>query len=74
MAGLCLACWLHVSQGYCEMEFIFGGLSVLLVGKRSVPQSVFIHVNISTISDKMARPLIEVKHQAVRKEKTYAGS
>ena len=66
MAVLCLACWLPVSHGYCEMEFIFGRLSVVLAGKRSVPQSVFIHVNISTFTNKIARVLIEVKHQAAR--------
>ena len=57
-----------VGHGYCEMEFIFGRLSVLLAGKRSVPQSVSIHVNISTFTNKIPRPLIEVKHQSARKE------
>ena len=61
-----------VGHGYCEMEFIFGRLSVLLAGKRSVPQSVFIHVNIS-FTNKIPGPLIEVKQQSARKETCAAG-
>ena len=48
-------------------------LSGLLAGKRSVPQSVFILVNISSFANKIPGPLIEVKHQADRKGETYAG-
>ena len=52
--------------------FLVGCLSCLLV-KRSVPQSVFILVNISSFANKIPGPLIEVKHQADRKGETYAG-
>ena len=53
--------------------FLVPQLSVLLAGKRSVPQSVFIHVNISTSTNKIPRPLIEVKHQLARKETCVGG-
>ena len=48
-------------------------LSGLLAGKRSVPQSVFILVNVSSFANKIPGRLIEVKHQADRKGETYAG-